>query len=219
MFFALSGLIIVLWSQSSLNTAISTQEKIIESVNTLNITLNEKVTNTTLTQVENIKIEHLNLQNSLNAIKSYQTAGLAIIVIGIICVFVSLLVTFSTDKQVKIAIRNSFDSGKVRGNVEAMMALDKDPSVLLSMLDWLYLFQKGKGNLETANHILNQFFRRAQDTVGLKPFGLVGDVLQFDHQKHTNQSVGVKPGDKVKVIETGWKIGNTILRKPKVERE
>lgn len=214
-FFALGGFVFLFLSQSTINAAITTQETVIASINNLN----GDFTSATLGQIESLKTGNINLQNLLNTLKTYLIFGQVIFVVVGFILFLGLILTFSINNQVETAIKNGYESGKLKGIQDAIVGLDKDPSILLSMLDWVLLYKKGKGNSDTANNIMNQFFRRAQDTLGLQPYGMVGDVLSFDHQRHTNKSAGVKPGDKVKVVEAGWKLGNTIIRKPKVERE
>ncbi len=218
---ALGGVALLFWSQTYLNDSIRIQGTIVESINRISIDLTDSngdlinISN----QVDILKSKNKELDNFLNSMKTFLMIGQSLSIAGILMLFISFMITFSTHNQVKAALKNNFEQGKVKGNQDFARILDKNPSVLLNMLNWIYLSQKGKSNPETALRIFEQFFIRAQEKMGLQPYGLIGEILKFDHQRHDNQSAGVKQGDKVRVIETGWTMGNTIIRKPMVEKE
>lgn len=159
------------------------------------------------------------LTTSLSTGRNLISFGMGLVFLGIILLFIGFIQTFSINTKVSLAIKENFEQGRARGNQEVIAFLDKNPSALMNMVYWIRSYRQGKINGEAALHIFEQIFARLQEKFGLQLYGKIGEILIFDHQKHDNRNVDVKQGDRVRVIETGWQMGNIILRKPMVEKE
>ena len=69
----------------------------------------------------------------------------------------------------------------------------------------------------SASYTLINFIKNVVEALGIRPIARYRSIVKFQDKYHRCDRL-VQEGDSVRVIETGWLKGDTILKKAEVEK-
>jgi hypothetical protein len=165
-------------------------------------------------------------QNGSENLRILLWIGQAISFFGLIATLFSFGEEGNANRELQNFIRrlrsNERNDALIEGVVQAVKALDQDPSVLRNITNWLYDYQAGVKDIEAAFDIFMQLITRFS-SINLLPVGEIGQRVMYDPQKHRNYYTHLLSGSPA-VIELGWVLRkenkeNLVIRRPLVRGE
>ena len=115
--------------------------------------------------------------------------------------------------------RNPYDDGWADGVHHVVnKVLIADSGVLQNAVIWLDNNRRNQADLKSAERIFNQLIARMQRILKVTPVGKINESVKYDPRSHRVQQTGIQPGDRVRIIENGWVMGDEIIQKPLVGR-
>jgi hypothetical protein len=147
--------------------------------------------------------------------------SITFIIICMLSIGTALLISFRLNNDVAASLMESYETGKKEGTNQGIWqvinSLDQGESALSAIYLWLYKYRHGKSTVDEAARIFNQTVNRLIEKIDLHPLGKLGEIIEFDPRLHRTNQPYAKPGDKMRVIEVGWQVGQQQVRKPMLD--
>lgn len=104
------------------------------------------------------------------------------------------------------------------GLTEAFKGLVTKTDVLSNLVIWLAQYENGWATIDDAAKLQKQFFEYLASVHNLEPIGEVGKVTTFTPTEQKTHD-RVSTGDKVIIVEPGWRLAGQSIEQPVVSKD
>lgn len=99
-----------------------------------------------------------------------------------------------------------------------LAAFIKRSNTLDDLMQFAYRFRQGKASLEEANDVIQSLLEDMRTVWGLRVTAELGSQVHYAPERfRSNSKVEIPRGAIVRVIESGWAVGDQVIKYPLVE--
>lgn len=146
---------------------------------------------------------------------------IALIISALVILFLLVYLAFLKSQLKKIKSEVSdFRSIQYSKEIVAewLKILVKEPDPLSELTRYEKLVVNGEVNTSKGPEVINFFFEKLFDRGKVSEIGPFGALVEYKPEIHRS-SHDLRPGEKVKVVKPGWRLGSIIIKYPVVHRE